>query len=80
MSEPNINDGSTVDRGLAAAVTQALTDVRAVAGELGDAVLRRADLVTREEFEVQRELLAGAQQKIASLNRRIDELEQRLHG
>ena len=35
----------------------------------------RMDLVTREEFDVQRELLARAQQKIADLEARLAQLE-----
>jgi hypothetical protein len=40
----------------------------------------RLDLVTREEFEIQRELLARAQEKIASMEARLAELEGRLGG
>ena len=35
----------------------------------------RMDLVTREEFDVQRDLLARAQQKIADLEARLAQLE-----
>ena len=38
----------------------------------------KLDLVTREEFEVQREVLAHARQKLAELEARIAELEARL--
>ena len=38
----------------------------------------RLDLVTREEFEVQREVLANARQKLAELEARVAELEARL--
>ena len=38
------------------------------------------DLVTREEFEVQREVLAHARQKVADLEARVAELERRLAG
>jgi hypothetical protein len=38
----------------------------------------RLDLVTREEFDVQREVLARARDKLAALEARIAELEARL--
>ena len=38
----------------------------------------KLDLVTREEFEVQREVLAHARQKLAELEARVAELEARL--
>ncbi|CAG4884057.1 Phosphoheptose isomerase [Georgfuchsia toluolica] len=37
----------------------------------------RMDLVTREEFDIQRELLAKAQEKLAALEAKISELEAR---
>lgn len=37
----------------------------------------RMDLVTREEFDIQRELLSKAQEKLAALEARISELEAR---
>lgn len=39
------------------------------------AAFNKMDLLTREEFDVQRELLARAQQKIAELEARIVQLE-----
>ena len=38
----------------------------------------RLDLVTREEFDVQREVLAQTREKLTALEARISELEQRL--
>ena len=38
----------------------------------------KLDLVTREEFEVQREVLANARQKLVELEARVAELEARL--
>jgi BMFP domain-containing protein YqiC len=35
----------------------------------------KLDLVTREEFDIQAELLARAQQKLAALETRVSELE-----
>ena len=40
----------------------------------------RLDLVTREEFDVQREVLARAREKLAALEARIADLEARLGG
>ena len=40
----------------------------------------RLDLVTREEFEVQREVLAQARRKLAELEARVAELETKLAG
>ena len=40
----------------------------------------RFDLVAREDFEVQRKLLARAQEKLAALEARIAELEARSGG
>ncbi len=39
------------------------------------ATFARLDLVTREEFDVQREVLARARAKILHLEARVDELE-----
>ena len=41
------------------------------------AFLDRFDVVAREDFEVQRKLLARAQEKLATLEARIAELEAR---
>ncbi len=40
--------------------------------------LSRLDMVTREEFDVQVDLLARAQEKLAALEARVAELEDRL--
>lgn len=40
----------------------------------------KLDLVTREEFEVQREVLAHARQKLAELEARVAELERSRAG
>ena len=43
-------------------------------------VFEKMDLVTREEFEVQREVLAQARRKLAELEARVAELEAKLTG
>lgn len=43
-------------------------------------LLVKMDLVTREEFEVQRELLSRARETLAQLETRITELEARQAG
>ena len=40
----------------------------------------RLDLVTREEFDVQREVLARARERLAALESKVTELETRLAG
>ena len=42
--------------------------------------LARADLVTREEFDVQSSVLARTREKLTKLERTVDELERRLEG
>ena len=42
------------------------------------AAFARLDLATREEFEVQAQVLARAREKLAELERRVVELEARL--
>ncbi|MGD2081985.1 MAG: accessory factor UbiK family protein [Chromatiales bacterium] len=42
-----------------------------------EAALRRMDLVTREELEVQAGVLARTREKLEALQQRIDELERR---
>jgi BMFP domain-containing protein YqiC len=41
-------------------------------------VFARLDLVTREEFDVQRQVLLRAREKIAQLEAQVSELERRL--
>lgn len=43
-------------------------------------VLGRLDLVTREEFDIQREALARARERLAALEARMAELENRAAG
>lgn len=50
-------------------------DLRRNVGEAIGAALERADLVTREEFEVQLELLAEAQERVRALEARIEAIE-----
>lgn len=52
-------------------------DIERNAKALLGGAFARLDLVTREEFDVQRELLARARERIAQLEMRIAELEAR---
>ncbi|MFZ5511085.1 MAG: accessory factor UbiK family protein [Pseudomonadota bacterium] len=53
-------------------------DLEKNARALLGSVFARLDLVTREEYEVQREVLARTRDKLATLEQRIAELEERL--
>jgi len=44
------------------------------------AALERLELATREEFDVQTKVLARTREKLAALEARVAELEQRLHS
>jgi ubiquinone biosynthesis accessory factor UbiK len=46
--------------------------------ELMAQTVRKMDLVTREEFELQRELLSRAREKVEALELRVAELEKKL--
>ena len=48
---------------------------RTVRAAIGS-VLGRLELVTREEFDIQRELLQRTQQQLVALERKVGELEQ----
>lgn len=52
-------------------------DIERNAKALLGGALARMDLVTREEFDVQRELMARARERIVQLEARIAELEAR---
>lgn len=60
---------------LAAATPAA--DLEKNAKALLGSVFSRMDLVTREEFDIQRELLAKALEKVAALETKVSELESR---
>jgi ubiquinone biosynthesis accessory factor UbiK len=62
---------SLVPSGLA----QAHLDLRTNFGDVLAQGLRRLDLVTREEFEVQSQLLARTRAKVEALEKRIADLE-----
>ena len=61
----------------ALAASSPLRDVEKNARALFGGALARLDLVTREEFDIQRDLLARAQERLAQLEARIAELEAR---
>lgn len=55
-------------------IRDAEKNIKAVLGS----AFGKLDLVTREEFDVQREVLAHARQKLGELEARVAELEARL--
>jgi ubiquinone biosynthesis accessory factor UbiK len=52
-------------------------DIERNVKELMAQTLRKMDLVTREEFELQRELLQRSREKLDALERKVAELEQK---
>ncbi len=52
-------------------------DIERNVKELMAQTLRKMDLVTREEFELQRELLQRSREKLDALERKVTELEQK---
>ncbi len=77
MSTPRfLDDISTKISELAASspIRDVEKNIKAVLGT----AFGKLDLVTREEFDVQREVLAHARQKLGELEARVAELEARL--
>lgn len=60
--------------------TSPAADLEKNARALMTGLFSRLDLVTREEFEIQRELLARARERIDALEARIAQLEQAQSG
>lgn len=58
------------------AATSPAADLERNARALMSGLFSRLDLVTRDEFEIQRELLARARERIDALEARIAQLEQ----
>lgn len=54
-------------------------DIEKNARAMMSGVFARLDLVTREEFDVQREMLARARDRLAALESRVAELEAKQH-
>lgn len=76
MSSPRLLDDLVTAISSLAASSPARDIERNARALLGGALVR-LDLATREEFDVQRELLARARERIAQLEARIAELEAR---
>lgn len=76
MSEPRFLDDIAAALSALAASSPA-RDVERNARALLGGALARLDLVTREEFDVQRELLARARERLAELEARVAALEGR---
>ena len=79
-----LNISQTVDE-LAARIGQALQaspakDIEKNVKAMLSSSLARLDLVTREEFDVQREVLARTREKVEVLEARVAELEARSAG
>ncbi|HCX34056.1 MAG TPA: phosphoheptose isomerase [Rhodocyclaceae bacterium] len=55
-------------------------DIEKNARALLASLFARLDLVTREEFEVQREVLARARERLGVMEARLEELEARLRS
>ena len=55
-------------------------DLRRHFGLVLQDTLGRLDLVTREEFEIQRKVLERSREKLAALERRLEEIERRETG
>ena len=82
--EPTMNTMSDLARKLAASVPGDGADLRADLERnflsLLRAAFERMDLVTREEFDVQRKVLERTREKLAALESQITALEARLEG
>lgn len=76
MSSPRLLDDLVTALSSLAASSPARDIERNARALLGGA-LARLDLATREDFDVQRELLTRARERIAALEARIAELEAR---
>ncbi|AUM01288.1 MAG TPA: accessory factor UbiK family protein [Pseudothauera hydrothermalis] len=79
MSTPRILDDIGAKLAEIAAASPARDIEKNVRALLGSA-FAKLDLVTREEFEVQREILAQATRRLAELEARVAALEARLEG
>jgi ubiquinone biosynthesis accessory factor UbiK len=77
MSNPNVLDEISKRLGELFAATPA-KDLEKNAKTMFVNLLSRMDLVTREEFDVQREVLARARERLAALETRIANLEARI--
>lgn len=77
MSTPRILDeiGAKLSE---LAANSPVRDIEKNAKALLGGALAKLDLVTREEFEVQREVLAHTRKKLAELEARVAELERLL--
>lgn len=79
MSTPRILDEIGAKLSEIAAASPARDIEKNVRALLGSA-FGKLDLVTREEFDVQREILAEARRRLAELEARVAELEARAAG
>ena len=75
-----LDDLARVAAGAAGAVTGIRDEVEAQMRQRMERLLSRMDVVSREEFEIVRELAANARREQEALARKVAELEQRLSG
>ena len=74
---PLLDDLARVASGALGALTGMRAEIEARIRDQLEPVLARMDLVTREEFDVQREVLARTREKLVALEARVAELEAR---
>lgn len=77
MLDPKFLEGLSAQISAALAATPA-ADIEKNLRAMLTSSFARLDLVTREDFEVQKEILARAQARLATLEAKIAELEGRL--
>ncbi|NNG04869.1 MAG: accessory factor UbiK family protein [Inquilinus sp.] len=75
-----LDDMARVAAGAVGAVTGVRDEVEAQMRQRFERLLSRMDLVSREEFEVVRELAANARREQEALVARVEALERRLGG
>ena len=75
-----LDDMARVAAGAVGAVTGVRDEVEAQMRQRFERLLSRMDVVSREEFEVVRELAANARREQEALTARVEALERRLAG
>ena len=73
-----LGDIARVANGAAGVATGMRDEIESIVQQRLERVLSRLNLVTREEFEVVRELAAKARQEQEALQKRLDEIDKEL--